>query len=121
MNTSLREKEDFYSHLNMEHITDVDNTHVKRVCKDFEIKNQGEYHHLYIQSNTLSLADVFENFWNMCLKIHELDPAGFLTAPKLAWKAVLKNTKVKVNLLTDINMLLMVEKDAQYVMLFIDM
>ena len=62
----------------------------KRVCKDFEIKNLGEYHDLYVQSNTLLLADVFENFLNMCLEIHELDPARFLTAPGLAWQAALK-------------------------------
>ena len=60
--TSLPEKEDFYSHLNMEGITDVDYADTKIVCKDFEIKNLGEYHDLYVQSNTLLLADVFENF-----------------------------------------------------------
>ena len=60
--TSLLEKEDFYSHLNMEDITDADYTHVKRVCKGFEIKIFGECHDLYVQSNTLLLADVFENF-----------------------------------------------------------
>ena len=108
--TSLPEKEDFYSHLNMEDITDADYAHAKRVCKDFEIKNLGEYHDLYVQSNTLLLADVFENFRNMCLKIYELDPAKFLSAPGLAWQAALKKTKVKLDLLTDIDMLLMVEK-----------
>ena len=60
----LPEKEDFYSHLNMEDITDADYAQAKRVCKDFEIKNLGEYHDLYVQSNTLLLADVFENFKN---------------------------------------------------------
>ena len=107
---SLSKKEDFYSHLNMEDITDADYVHTKRVCKDFEIKNLGEYHDLYVQSNTLLLADVFENFRNMCLKIYELDPAKFLSAPGLAWQAALKKTKVKLDLLTDIDMLLMVEK-----------
>ena len=68
--TSLPEKEDFYSHLNMEDITDVDYTHTKRVWKDFEIKNLGEYHDLYAQSHTLLLADVFENFRNMFLEIY---------------------------------------------------
>ena len=57
--TLLPETEDFYSQLNMEDITDVDYTHENRVCKDFEIKNLGEYHDLYVQSNTLLLADVF--------------------------------------------------------------
>ena len=91
----------------MEDITD---THAKRVCKDFEIKNLGECHDLYIQSNVLLLTDVFENFRNMCLKIYALDPAGFLTTPGLIWQAALKKTKVKVDLLTDIDMLLMIKK-----------
>ena len=60
--TSLPEKEDFYSHLNMEDDTDADYTNAERVCKDFEIKNLGEHHDLYVESDTLSLADVFENF-----------------------------------------------------------
>ena len=76
MKTSLPEKEDFYSHLNMEDITDVDYTHTKRVCKYFEIKNSGEYHDLYGQS---------ENFRNMCIDINKLDPAKFLSIPGLAW------------------------------------
>ena len=59
----------------MEDIIDADYAHVKRVCKDFEIKNLGEYYDLNIQSDTLLLADVFENFRNMCIKIYELDPA----------------------------------------------
>ena len=57
--TSLPEKEDFYSHLNMEDITDADYAHAKRVCKDSEIKNLGEYHNLHVQSDILLLADVF--------------------------------------------------------------
>ena len=65
----LPEKEDFCSHLNIEGITDAYYAHAKRVCKDFEIKNLGEYHDLYLQSDTLLLADVFENFRNMCIKI----------------------------------------------------
>ena len=82
--TSLPEKEDFYSHLNMKDITDADYAHAKTVRKDFEIKNLGEYHDLYVQSDTLFLADVFENFRNMCLQIYELDPTKFLSAPGLA-------------------------------------
>ena len=70
--TSLPEKEDFYCHLNMEDITDVDFTHAKRIFKDLEITNLGEYHDLYVQSGTLLLTDIFENFRNMHLKIYEL-------------------------------------------------
>ena len=94
--TTLSEKEDFYSHLNMEDISDADHSYGKEVCKDFEIKKLGEYHYLYVQSDTLLLADVFENFWNMCLEMSELDPAGFLTAPGLAWQGALKKTKVRI-------------------------
>ena len=68
----------------MEDITDADYAHVKRVCKDFEIKNSGEYHDLYLQSNTLLLPDVFENSRNMCLKLYELHPAKFLSTSGLA-------------------------------------
>ena len=67
--TSLIEKEEFHSNLNMEDITDSDYNHAKRTCRDFEIKYLGEYHDLYPKSNTLVLADVFENFRKMCLEI----------------------------------------------------
>ena len=83
------EKEDFYSHLNMEDITDADYAHTKRVYKDFEIKYLGEYHVLYVQNDTLLLADVFKNFRNMCTNIYELDPPKFLSASGLAWQAAL--------------------------------
>ena len=76
--TTLPEKEEFYSNLNMEGITDADYMHGKRVCKDFEIKHFGQYHDLYLKSDTLLLAHVFEDFTKMCLKIYQLDPAKFL-------------------------------------------
>ena len=108
--TTLPEKEDSYIQLNMEDITNADYAHAKKVFKDYEIKNLGEYHDLCIQSDTLLLADVFEIFKNMCINIYELDPAKFLSAPGLAWQAALKKNKVKLDLLTDIDMLLMEEK-----------
>ena len=77
----------------MEDITDADYMHVKRVCKDFEIKHFGEYYDLYLKSDTLRLADVFGNFRKVCLEIYQLDPA-----------------KVELELLTEIDVLLMVEK-----------
>ena len=83
--TSLTEKEGFYSQLNMEDITSANQVHAKKVCKNFEMKNSGEYHVLYVQNDTLLLAGVFKNVRNMCLKIYELDPAKFLSAPGLAW------------------------------------
>ena len=82
--TPLTEKEDFHSHLNItEDITDALYVHGKIVCKDFELKNLREYHDLYLQSHTLLLADVFENFQNLSLEIHELDCAHFSSAPGL--------------------------------------
>ena len=91
----------------MENIADADYAHAKRMCKDFETKNLGEYHDLYFQSDTLLLADVFENIKNMCLEIYKLDPAKKFPIPGLAWQAAVRKIKVKLDLL---NMLLMVEK-----------
>ena len=108
--TSLPDKETLYSELNLEDITDKDYGHVQKVWKVFGTKNLGEYHDLYVQSDTLLLADVFENFRDKCIEIYELDPAHFLSAPGLAWQACLKKTKVNLELLTNIDMLLMVEK-----------
>ena len=81
---------------------------LKKVWEAFKIKNLGEYHNLYVQCDTLLLADVFENFRDKCIEIYELDPAHFLSAPGLAWQACLKKTKVELELLTDIGMLLMI-------------
>ena len=89
----LPEKEDFYSHLNMEDITDADYAHAKTVCRDFKIRNLGNYYDIYVQSNTLLLADVFENFHNICLTIYELEPAHGLSAPELTWDAAVKRPK----------------------------
>ena len=88
--TSLPSKKDFYSNLNMENIDDIDYRHGNNVFKRFKLKNLGEYHDLYVQSDTLLLADLFENFRNACLKVYELDPAHFLSLPGLAWQACLK-------------------------------
>ena len=66
-----------------------------------------------VQFNTFLLADVFESFRNMCLDKYGLDPAHFLSEPGLAWQACLKKTKVELELLTDIDMLLMVEKELE--------
>ena len=85
--TLLPEKEDFHSHLRMEDITDADYTQGKKGCKNFEIKDLGTYHYSYVQSDALLLADVFENFQNMCHEIYELDPESFRTAPGPAWQA----------------------------------
>ena len=108
--TSLPDKESFYGSLNMEDIDDTDYRHGNNMFKKFKLKNLGEYHDLYVQSDTLLLADVFENFRNMCIKMYELDRAHFLSLPGLAWQASIKKTNVKLQLLTDYDMLLMVEE-----------
>ena len=106
----LPDKESFYSELNNEHITDDDYAHAQKVYDRFNIKNLGEYHDLYIQSDTTELVDVFENFRNTCLEIYELDNAHFLSAPGRAWQACLKKTQVELELLTDNYMLLLFEE-----------
>ena len=108
--TPLPIKEDFYSNLNMENIDDIDYRHGNNVFKRFELENLGDYHDLYVQSDTLLLANVFENFRDMCIKEYELDPAHFLSLPGLAWQACLKKTNIELELLTDYDMLLMVEE-----------
>ena len=108
--TLLPSKEVFYRNLNMEDIDDIDYRHGNNVFNKFKLNNLGDYHDLYVQSDTLLLADVFENFRDMCLKEYKLDPAHFLSLPGLAWQACLKKTNVELELLTDYDMLLMVEE-----------
>ena len=90
----------------LENITDE---HAQKVFEKFNLKNLSDYHDLYVQSDTLLLADVFENFKNKCIEIYELYPGHFLSAPGLAWQACLKETGIRLELLTGIDMLLMVE------------
>ena len=82
----------------MEDITDTDYRHTNKVFEEFKLKNLGEYHDLYVQSDTLLLADVFENFRNTCIKEYKLDPANFLTAPGLAWQACLKKNRCEIRI-----------------------
>ena len=86
--TSIPSKESFYSNLTMENISETDYRHVNNVFKTFKLNNLGDY--LYVQSDTLLLADVFENFRKACIKTYELDPAHFISFPGLAWHACLK-------------------------------
>ena len=96
--------------LYLEDIADKDYIHGKKVFEELKLKNLGDYRNLHVQIDTLLLADVFENFRNKCIEIYELDPAHFLSAPGLAWQTCLKKTEIRSKLLTDIGMLLMVEK-----------
>ena len=83
--------------------------HAQKVWSTINIKNVGECHDLYVQSDTLLLADVYENFRYTCIERYELDPAHFLSAPGLAWQACLKKTEIELELLTDNDMLNMFE------------
>ena len=99
----------------MEDITDVNYRHAKRefngvALKNLSNKNLGDYHDFYVQSDTLLFVDVFENFRNMCIKVYELDPTHFLSAPGLAWQTCLKKTDIELKLITDVDILLMVEQ-----------
>ena len=99
-----------YSELNLEDITNKDNAHAQKVFKQCKLKNLDDYHDLYVQRDSLLFTDVFENIRKKCIEIYELDPAHSLCAPELAWQACLKKTEVKLELLTDVDMLLMAEK-----------
>ena len=83
---------------------------LKKLLEELKLKNLGDSHDLYVQSDTLLHADVIENFRNKGTEIYELDPAHFLSAPGLAWQACLKKTEIRLALLTSIDMVLMVEK-----------
>ena len=105
--TLLPDKKSFYSELYPEGITDEDYTHAQKVFKELGLKNLGDYYDLHVQSDTLLLTDLFENFRNKSIEIYELDPAHFLSTPILAWQACIKKTEVELELLTNIDMLLM--------------
>lgn len=107
--TQLPPKESFYSTLTEEYIKEDEYAHAQNVWQKFEIENLKQYHDLYLMTDTLLLADVFEQFRDMCLKNYELDPVHSYTAPGLTWKAALKMTKVKLDLLTDIDQHIFIE------------
>ena len=109
-NKKLPMKEEFYSVLNNEHISDEDYKHTQNVWNTFSLKNMGEYHDLYLKSDILLLADVFENFRKTCLEYYKLDPCHYFTSPGLSWDAMLKMTKIKLELMTDIDMFQFIEK-----------
>ena len=94
--TSIPNKESFYSNLTMENITETDYIHANNVFKTFKLNNLGDYHNLYVQSDTLLLADVFENFRKACIKKYELDPAHFISLLGLVWQACLSRIRVEL-------------------------
>ena len=108
--TKLPPREVFYSKLSGKGISEKDYKHACNVWNTFKMKTFKDYHKLYNETDVLLLADVFENFRNLCLKIYGLDPVYYYTAPGLAWDACLKMTNINLELLSDPNMLLMFEK-----------
>ena len=108
--TKIPPREAFYSKLSGRGITEKDYKHAGNVWNSFKMKTFKEYHELYNITDVLLLADVFENFRDLCLKIYGLDPVYYFTAPGLAWDACLKITDIELELLSDSNMLLMFEK-----------
>lgn len=108
--TSLPTKEAFYNILNESAISDDDYEFAQEVWNKFNINTLGEYSDLYMKVDILLLADVFENFRDTCYNIYNLDPAHYYTIPGLSFDAMLKYTQVRIELLTDIDMLLFVER-----------
>ena len=107
--TQLSPKSAFYSRLTETDISDADYTHAHEVWTTFEMTVFAEYHDLYLLTDVLLLADVFEQFRSTCMERYGLDPAHYYTAPGLSWDAMLKMTEVELELLTDVDMHLFVE------------
>ena len=105
----LPPKNKFYSKLNDSNINNEEYEHAQKVWKEFNCKTMRDYHDLYLKTDVLLLADVMENYRNICNDNYELDPLWYYTAPGLAWDAALKISKIILELLTDPDMYLMVE------------
>ena len=108
--TELPQREDFYSLLTDNNISEDDYSHAKNVWNTFNLQNMGEYHDLYLKTDILLLTDVFENFRKTCLTYYKLDPLHYITSPGLAWDAMLKMIGINLELITDIDMQLFIEK-----------
>ena len=106
----LPKKEDFFSIMNNQHITDKDYQHAQNVWNKFGLSSMGEYHNLYLKSDILLLTDVFENFRKACQQYYGLDPAHYFTTPGLSWDAMLKMTEIKLELMSDVDMFQFIEK-----------
>ena len=109
----LPSREDFYSSLNDSNVSDEDYEHAKTVWREFNVENLGEYSDLYLKTDVLLLADIFENFRDNCMKAYGLDPAHYYTTPGFTWDAMLKFTKIQMELLTDLDMHLFVERGVR--------
>ena len=108
--TDLPPIEKFYSSLSGSNISPEDYEHALNVWKTFKCKTLGDYHDLYLLTDVNLLSDVFEEFRNLCINICRLDPANYYTSPGLSWDALLKKANINLELLTDYDMHLLVEK-----------
>ena len=108
--TQLPPIDSFYSKLNDEGISNEDYLHAEKVWKVFNCQTFRDYHNIYNVSDVLILADVFENFRDVCSENYGIDPAHHFTSPGLAWDAALKKTKIELELISDYDMLLMSQK-----------
>ena len=106
----LPKKEDFFSIMNNEHITDEEYQHAQNVWNEFGLSSMGEYHDLYLKSDILLLTDVFENFRKACQQYYGLDPAHYFSSPGLSWDAMLKMTETELELISDVDMFQFIEK-----------
>lgn len=111
--TSLPPKEAFYNRLENQHIEDEDYAHAVRVWNELGMTTLGEYSDFYVKLDVTLLCDVMEEFRNACMTSYGLDPFHFYTSPGLAWQAMMKETKCELALLTDIDMLLMIENGVR--------
>ena len=110
LTTKVLKKEDFTNDLTGEEIKDKDFEFYTSVCETLDIKTLGEYHDLYLKTDVLLLADVFENFRKMCMDYYELDPCHYFSAPGLAWDACLKMSEINLELISDVDMYNFIEK-----------
>ena len=108
--TELPTKEQFYSVLNDQRITNDEYDHANKVRKAFNIETMGEYHDLYLKSDVLLSTDIFENFRKTCLEYYKLDPCHYFRSPGLSWDAMLKMIDIKLELMIDVDMFQFIEK-----------
>ena len=111
--TELPTKEQFYSVLNSQHITNVEYDHARKVWETFHLKKMVEYHDLYLKTDMPLLADVFESFRKTCLQYYKLDSCHYFTSPGLSWDAMLKMTKIELELMTNVDMFPFIEKERR--------
>lgn len=107
---SLPSKSEFYNKLNDSNITDEEYEFAKSIWNTFKVKTLKEYTHIYLKADVMLLADIFEKFRSQCLQIYELDPAHYYTTPGYSWDAMLKQTGAEIELITDIDQLMFIER-----------